>query len=229
MIHWKLPSFFQFFLYYFVVQFVLGQPALTRLLSPLVPSPWWFLLGSWGVLFACLAGRMPGLLSLDGLQVSDLGRIWPIKRNDVFVGLCSGIGIYLFKEGFYRVVHPLVSGSMGNAPLTQAFRFLGNTPWDHAGFLASVGILGPLAEEIVFSAYALASMERAWGKTPPRTAAYVLVASVLFSAMHQAGHVLYSLGYLMTGILFRLVYARYRSLPAAFLAHAAANLLGELP
>lgn len=228
MTRWKLPSFFAFFLYYFTIQLALGQPAVDLFFGTFIPPPWWFLLGSTGVLFACLAGLMPGLLSRDGLQVSALGRAWPVTRNDAFVGLSSGGAIYLFKEGYARLVHPMVSGSLGNVPLTQAFRLLGRTPWDRAGFIAGIVILGPLAEEIVFSAYALSSMERVWGGTPARTACYVVVSSILFCAMHQTGHILYSLGYLMTGILFRLVYARSRSLPAVFLAHAAVNLLVDV-
>lgn len=120
--------------------------------------------GLFGSLVRLSCGACSRLLKRDGLKVEDLGPIFPIKAVDALLGLAGGCGIYLFKEAYHRAIGGLVSGSIVNVALTQNFSLLERTLLDRLGFLGAIVIVGPLVEEIVFSAYAMTSLERVWGR-----------------------------------------------------------------
>jgi membrane protease YdiL (CAAX protease family) len=225
---WRLPSFFLFFLYYFMIQLALGQSAVGEALSPMIARHWWSILVSPCLLLIALTLLMPDLLRRDGLRVEDVTGRWTMTGRALAIGIAGGSFIHLFKTFYRDAVRPFTDGAVVNTALTRIFRSMGTGPLNSAGFALSVAVLYPVIEELVFSAYAINSMEKVWGKMPLRTAVYVAISSVLFCAMHSTGHPLYSIGYLFSGILFRLVYVFSRSLPTAFLTHSFVNVLADL-
>lgn len=84
--------------------------------------------------------------------------------------------------------------------------------------ILGVGILVPIAEELVFRGLTMARMEEYWGRKYA-----IALSAMLFAVIH--GNLLQGIYTFPLGLLLAYVYDRYHTLLAPVLFHAASNLL----
>lgn len=111
-----------------------------------------------------------------------------------------------------------LSGLMGAydavAEELSSVLYQGRLVWEILG----VGILVPIAEELVFRGVTQSRIEEYWGKKYG-----IFLSALMFAAIH--GNLLQGLYTLPLGLFMGYVYSKYRTLLAPVLFHAAANLL----
>ncbi len=199
---------------------------------------------------AAVAACLLGYLFLLGLPT--LGRRGPFRG--AIPALLLAVAVYALNRRFVRAENRTMAILGFDAPTRRARQFgvaflcgcalvIGwgiivtvamSAQWQpHAGFhaLDIVGLLGfaffnNAAEELVYRGYAFVALAEAYG---PRAA--VVGTSIVFALLHlQAGVPPLSViaGVLTTGLVFGVLFLRWRSVPLVLGFHLAANVMQEL-
>jgi len=175
------------------------------------------------LIFSAVLIGGPALQSRTGrIAIRDLYRAHPTKRVlrlGVLAVPLTGMAAFTL----YLLWAPL---SLAFPELTQhvlfesSERMFASSGTDHAlanGLcLLSVAVVAPLAEECFFRGLLLRSWSREYG-----TVRAVIVSSLLFGLMHVD-----VLGGFVFAIVMCALYAKYRSIWAPTIAHAATNVVG---
>lgn len=193
-------------------------------LAALVSEAWWRTLAARGLTMLFMAALIPILLKREGTRVEDLGYAprWSVRA--LAAGLGGGALILLVHETLLSLAGRWAQG-IANAGAHDAYAALlcCMGPAEKFGVFYQAVVMTPLIEEVMYRGCLRASFARRWGRGPRFEAGFVLASGLLFAALHQLSHPLYTAVYMVTGSAFALLYLRARSLNAAVLGHAVVN------
>ncbi|MFP4308918.1 MAG: CPBP family intramembrane glutamic endopeptidase [Desulfococcaceae bacterium] len=178
-----------------------------------VPSfadhPRWVMLGALGGLRLLQAVAVIGLFRWGEGELRDIG----LKREDLLPGLRRGI-IWSLGFGLLVLASFLVLWLAGMNPLGLFRAGIGATVPDRAALFLVGGLLGPVAEELIFRGV-LYGFFRRWG-----ILAALGISTAVFVLLHGGGGFAQMVG----GVLFALAYEREKMLMTPITVHVLGNL-----
>lgn len=176
-----------------------------------------------GAVYGLLRGRYGVPITALGVQTRFSGYylFWALKVATMFFLLAGGVLVVLAGMGGTTLAigtdpgHPM-AGSMLAAIANDGATAL--LMWLAAG--VEFGILGPIAEEVVFRGVLGAPLARKYG---PAGAA--VLSSVIFALGHTS-HILNTLSSLVVGVVYMFLYMRSQSLLPSVYLHIIGNSTG---